>query len=502
MTESLVAFDTDKIKDYIFATGTLKEIRGASALLDRLNRESMPDLVAGEQVYANGGGGLFRVPEDETETAIQSVRCHYQQETYSVSVTGANVALSVDARKANDHLALLRHRLHLAKGGGTEADVYPLTNPLLRFCESCGVRYAQIVVDSDYLCHSCHRKRQENQTVTESIEQWTSGNEPPNTLRLWGRLIQMLSEQNYPVAGYHRPEDFDELGSQSVPSNTMGIIYADGDGMGRLIETIESLSEYKRFAEAVDEAVYRSVTDAIHVHLQPENRDTWPFDVLLLGGDDLVLITRSQSALAVALHIVERFPQLTKELWGEPLNLSASVVLAQVKYPIGSLIRLAESGLKFAKQQAARRRLAGETFDGGLINFLVVNSANHLEFNDYYRQVLKRKEYKNTLYRTKRPYSASQMKMLLHHIQTLKEKKVSYSKLEQLRAATFKSRRQGTLDAMMSVLRVRNDEQREALLALVSDLPTEQVYLPWARHGETDWITPVVDIVELMDFVG
>jgi hypothetical protein len=33
MGQSLVAFDTDRIKDYVFATGRLAEIRGASALL-------------------------------------------------------------------------------------------------------------------------------------------------------------------------------------------------------------------------------------------------------------------------------------------------------------------------------------------------------------------------------------------------------------------------------------------------------------------------------------
>jgi hypothetical protein len=37
--KSLVAMDTDHIKQYVFATDKLKEIRGASSILDRLNRE-------------------------------------------------------------------------------------------------------------------------------------------------------------------------------------------------------------------------------------------------------------------------------------------------------------------------------------------------------------------------------------------------------------------------------------------------------------------------------
>ena len=41
---SVLSFDTDRIKKYIFATSKLKEIRGASALLDSLNRE-LPQII-------------------------------------------------------------------------------------------------------------------------------------------------------------------------------------------------------------------------------------------------------------------------------------------------------------------------------------------------------------------------------------------------------------------------------------------------------------------------
>ena len=284
----------------------------------------------------------------------------------------------------------------------------------------------------------------------------------------------------------------------------MGIIYADGDGMGRIIEKFHTLDEYKRFAEAVDDAVYRSVADAISVHLQPEpdRGPTWPFDILLLGGDDLVMVTRAQSAIEVALHIVEQFPKRAKEKWEEPLHLSASVTLAHVNYPINSLIQLAESGLRFAKQQAAvRHRLMDEKLDGGLLNFLVVTSANHLDFKEYYEQGLKQETGNETLYRTQRPYSTSHMRTLLKQIKELKREGISRGKLEQLRGAAYMSRKQGTLEGMMAVLRLRDSRQRKALLTLAGDNPAKQVYLPWSRRSNSEWSTPFVDIAELIDFV-
>src|SRR5260370_6032781 len=63
---SLVALDTDHIKQYVFATDKLKEIRGASSILDRLNRREMEE-VARKQgipvtaIYTNGGARLILV---------------------------------------------------------------------------------------------------------------------------------------------------------------------------------------------------------------------------------------------------------------------------------------------------------------------------------------------------------------------------------------------------------------------------------------------------------
>src|SRR5579883_487790 len=42
--KSLIAFDTDHIKGYVFGTDRLKEIRGASSRLDYLNRITMKAL--------------------------------------------------------------------------------------------------------------------------------------------------------------------------------------------------------------------------------------------------------------------------------------------------------------------------------------------------------------------------------------------------------------------------------------------------------------------------
>lgn len=503
MSKSLIAFDTDQIKGYVFATSKLKEIRGASALLDCLNRVDMQNLTGGQCIYANGGGGLFIVDSAKANTVIQNVQRAYREATHSASITGVSVELPADyENEVTLQLELARYRLRAAKDSRSNPTL-PVTHSLLHFCDSCGIEYATAAgKKNERLCESCASKRRKDEQVKANIRHWTDAPAQldPDSPHLWERLLKRLHAANYPIKGYDRPEDFENLGQQSAPAGYLGLIYADGDGMGREIEGIGDLEQMRRFAQMVDDAIYQATTEAIAAHLHPGNSSEWPFDILLLGGDDLVMVTRAQSAVEVALQVLEQFPKITKQYWGKPLSLSASVVLAHVNYPIGSLLHLAESGLKFAKKSAARRKHAGETLPGGLLNFLVVSSANHLDFGDYYQQVLQQEEKKNgpILYRTQRPYTAPEMRVLLDQIKGIR--KVPHTKLEQLRSAVFESRQQGSIDTMMAVLRSR-DEPRKALLSLFGTTLQQQLTMPWLSKGN-DWITPVLDIVELLDFVG
>ena len=47
--QSLVALDTDHIRGYVFETNKLQEIRGASSILDTLNRKTMLETALGKR---------------------------------------------------------------------------------------------------------------------------------------------------------------------------------------------------------------------------------------------------------------------------------------------------------------------------------------------------------------------------------------------------------------------------------------------------------------------
>ena len=120
MKRNLVLLDTDHIKQYVFATDRLKEIRGASALLDELNRIDTENLAKevdpnAETVYANGGAGMFWVSDENPAELINRVRQQYREKTVTGSITGVSVPESLDKNEQHllQHLFLKasRHRL-------------------------------------------------------------------------------------------------------------------------------------------------------------------------------------------------------------------------------------------------------------------------------------------------------------------------------------------------------------------------------------------------------
>src|SRR5439155_7319491 len=108
----------------------------------------------------------------------------------------------------------------------------------------------------------------------------------------------------------------------------------------------------KEFGDKIDDRIHKAMSLAIKKHLpivdverEGKSVSIFPFDILLVGGDDIVMATEATKTMDVALTIAEEFLKLTEYAH----TLSVGVVLAPVKYPFGLLREIAEGALKFAK---------------------------------------------------------------------------------------------------------------------------------------------------------
>lgn len=550
---SLVALDTDHIKQYVFPTDKLREIRGASSILDRLNRDTMKETASqagGRLVYANGGSGLFVIASDKAEEFGQAMQRAYREQTKGAgSITYAAQALPEDFPETEPELRdaripveleLLRYQLQKAKNRSEEFVAVP-SHPFMHMCDACGIRYAEGKDKSDeqdpgeqgnLYCLSCLEKRREDRRIKTSLQNYPYTQQSTGKRRirspLWDQVIGLLLKKEYSIPdGTERPNDFNDFQQFVGAKGYLGLIYADGNGMGAKMEHFSTLRERHDFADQVDRAVYEAVCEAIQTHLsvekwnRPGAETLFPFDLLLLGGDDVLMVTPASVAMDVAGTIAKRFHELTDKQH----TLSIGVVLAPVKYPFGQLEDLAEETLKYAKTEGAKRSKEsayGDTF----INFMTVTGSISQDFKKVYASLHEKDgsvsvnghRKRVQFYATLRPYTVEQLEEMLRIIREGKGKALGRTKLHQVREAVLKMNLTSSVTEGLGVLRNWRTRQQEFVLDHVYTLGGHyqeryrdekrpetlfpRVTFPWFADGDDTYRTSLLDFVELYDFVA
>jgi hypothetical protein len=488
MGQAALLFDTNGIFEYVFATPYLRDIRGGSSLLHWLNAEGMVAVIRNvapeaEPFYADGGMALFVVPEEKVEAAQAAVDRLYSAKTLAATVTSAWVSLPEGWTPDSDlpeRLRLLQQRLRVAERERPPFAALP-ASPYMRPCEACGVDYAVGRVPGDpkdrRLCAPCTVRRK---------AAWEFKDRFP-------ALTEALRQDIWRKP----PDTFKDLSDQSVPSGYLGLIYVDGNGLGKRLADLTSLRDAREFVRAVGSSTLAATAEGIRKNLVPSSGSgANAFEILLHAGDDLIMATRAQSAIRTALDIVTHFSESTR--WKDRLTMSGAVVIAHAHFPFGALLRLAKGVLDAAKKHGAPAAPGDPALSA--LNFLVVNSTSHLDFDDHYQgQLRHRTEPEHIL--TIRPCSTATLKRLLDAGRLLS--KVPRSRVQELREACYRSRLRGQLDALTVVARLRPDDRVAVLRAFDLAAGTgSHADFPWFRAEDGKWRTPLVDLAELLPFVS
>src|SRR4029079_5143874 len=118
------------------------------------------------------------------------------------------------------------------------------------------------------------------------------------------------------VADIEPPKDVGQMGQASSPRRYIGIIYADGNNVGRLIATLKTPRQYADVSRILSDVAREAVFQALATYLQPveialtakekrargTNNDTlWvhPFEILTIGGDDLFVLVPGHVTLDI-----------------------------------------------------------------------------------------------------------------------------------------------------------------------------------------------------------
>src|SRR5258708_15989037 len=195
------------------------------------------------------------------------------------------------------------------------------SHPVLRLCDACGIRYAEDKYKGESpdpddrerrYCKVCLNKRDEDYGVRKRIEDIVA--EKAHTGHVihreenpfvWERIIDQLPAKYILPVGTDRPSDFNKLQGLSGGKDYLGFIYADANNMGTVMDELDTLEKRKAVADLGDEAVYTAMRATISQPLPVvegvETPFMFPFDILMIGGDDVIVVTPASVSMDVAV---------------------------------------------------------------------------------------------------------------------------------------------------------------------------------------------------------
>ena len=534
----LVLFDADRIKDFVFATGRLKEIRGGSQIVrDATDAEKLgPFLgIPPEQViFAEGGSGLLKAAgADQAADFRRRLARRYRSLTHGATLTAVAELLDNDFKVAVGRAA---RGLRLAKEGRLIRQQHA-QSPFTRPCDSCGARpaaktYRRGNRPPEQLCEACNAKRaQADKLRRQSVRQDDDKDEYLLALSAWGQefIASLPLNRRALLETARLPADLDDLAKLSRPDNYLGFLYADGNGLGDRVQQQTSEDDYRRFSRRVSFSLRAALWLALQEHFPSPRNEEAPFEIIALGGDDLILATVADKVVPLAITLGERFTQISAGLAGlaadqitldaalavgrhdgvertaadekEAFTLSFGIVIAHPGQPILSLEQRARELLRSAK--------AG--FPGqAALDFHVVSSPVLRDLRDIRDEEYRVGDEDEAVYLTGRPLTLAQAASLLQHIISFKEggeaEALPRNKLHALYAALFAGRDAATFETffLRSRLNQRQDEKLRAFFKAfgIIEQPAESHAhaLPWGRDARDRVFTVFSDLIELYEF--
>ena len=529
----VVVIDTPSIKQFVFGTDLLNEVRGASAQLDRLNQVEMERHLHDhlgvehvEPIYANGGSAQFLVHKCDEATvrkACTSMVRHIREQTGGEVRVVYGIAPLKDEASYREAVHMAHFQLRCQREFATCHRSASLM-PTMMECESASHLPAAHIVNRgvdgiDILSKASYKKdRQGSEARRHGL--WTGW------MKHLGDAGPWPAEEQWNKL---RCKDMTDIGERSSWRNYIGVVYADGNSMGKIVQALDRPETFRQFSRIVDESIREACFTALGEVGKKEidkvrdafqqNRHYEPLaaDILLLGGDDLLVAMPADRALDFALKATEVFERRTQQkiaalrdaktrqffhgrLGDRGFTISCGVAIAKSNYPFYLLLDLAEQLLKNAKRQDSHN--SQPTAQGVVrIDFHVVAGANSHALKQVRKDTY---QVETNAPRTLRPLSCSQLEALCTNVKCLRDVAFPRSKLHELQEAALATAEKradwGIRDIFVRCQHGKDRSQRRALWQAVSNMcPQGYTFdFPWFLKNDQRLLC-VADLVDAYD---
>jgi len=351
MEKYLYAASVQGIQSFIFQTNVLKDIVGASELVDLIcTNELMKLLGRGvwnkkRQVIAAAGNVRYIFENrEECEKAVSDFPRRVMTRAPGITISQAVVkyddgqqdGFTNAVNKAEERLRAQRSRIQP-----------PLTAGLLGMRRAPGTGLPAVRREPDgrrdLIDESTRCKRAENKPVDLCIKSFYG------------------SKKNYKSAvplSKRVPFEISEICSQN---DWIAVIHADGNSLGQVVRHVgHDQAKFRQFSTYLNSSTIQSANDAFRSLGIEDGKSRIPIRPIVLGGDDMTVIIRGDLAIPYVREYMRCFEKHTGEgemsgllPEGMPrLTACAGVAFIKSSFPFYYGYRLAESLCDAAKKQA------------------------------------------------------------------------------------------------------------------------------------------------------
>lgn len=425
-----------RVKQYVFETPGLNEIRGGSELLEQVTK-TLREEVAGElgaEVVLRAAGAHLEFLAPEERTVAGSEWAARIRQAFLEATGGVIVAAVAQPVKVKDLISDFRQavgrvyrELEAARSEAGAGQVETL--PFEERCSICRRRAAEGWFASpegmpEPACRVCVTKKESGRKARrgkteELVELLGAGSDP------WGL-----------GSGAKMPASLDELVPGNLRRRWVAVVYGDGNNFGAVAQRHRSIAEALQWTRRVDcvtrSAAALALAEAVQESINNRGEggkpaaDGWklPFQVLALGGEDLSLFAWGP----VGLRFAQRFVELTdrefepvEEATKERVCFSLGVLVTDEKAAVHKTVRFTEEELlKWAKRVARNAQYR----HGGTIAFLVAPSVDQIpgDLEDYKQKMFLRQGKTFPVCLTLRPLTGTELGFLLEKAARLRER--------------------------------------------------------------------------------
>lgn len=354
------------IQEFIFQTNKLREIIGASELVEEICTSKFAYLLGKEGGYSDlkkdlenddnaivhAAGNIKYIFDDKA--ACENIVKRFPK---AISEFAPGITVSQSVVKFNDNEEFPEAVKRLEANLRTQRNK-PMRYPMLGLM---GIERGQqtglpvcVVKGNKHLDAATFAKLYNQQNTTKKLSIKAFGNDKINDCEI--------------------PYDISDITGKN---DWIAIIHADGNGLGQIVQKIgTNPTEFKKFSKKLDEATTAAAVGAYNKIygdiLSKEAISVIPIRPIVLGGDDLTVICRADLAIEYVKVFIKEFEEQTRIKLGDILRgksvfehkdyltACAGIVYIKSSFPFYYGYELAESLCSRAKTDAKNALKEGE----------------------------------------------------------------------------------------------------------------------------------------------